>query len=155
MDSVHNAIPIQRAMFPREWMTPQKSLDAQYGGPPYGGPPYGGPPPAGPPPTWYPTPAPPPTPPGGPTPAGRGGYEDTRHPKKTPYGPLPQVVQQLREHSGDPHGIREAHVGPPHPSKILPPNGPIFLMLEWRLGEMFPRTSVQVCPGPYKKGGIH
>jgi hypothetical protein len=72
-DSVRNAIPIQRAMFPCEWMTPLKSPDALYGGPP-----YGGPPPAGPPPTWDPTPAPPP---GGPTPPGQGGYEDTRHPK--------------------------------------------------------------------------
>jgi hypothetical protein len=70
-DSVRNAIPIQHAMFPREWMTPQKSPGAQYGGPP-----YGGPPPAGPPPTWGPTHAPPPTPPGGPTPPGRGGYKD-------------------------------------------------------------------------------
>ena len=73
-DSVRNAIPIQRAMFPREWSTPLKSPDAKYGGPQ-----YGGPPPAGLPPTWDPTPAPPPTPPGGPTPPGRGGYEDTRH----------------------------------------------------------------------------
>jgi hypothetical protein len=29
-DSVRNAIPIQRAMFPREWMTPLKSPDALY-----------------------------------------------------------------------------------------------------------------------------
>ena len=73
-DSVRNAIPIQRAMFPREWSTPPlKSPDAKYGGPPYGGPPLG------PPPTWGPIPAPPPTPPVGPTPPGRGGYEDTRH----------------------------------------------------------------------------
>ena len=43
-DSVHNAIPIQRAMFPREWMAPLKSPDALYGGPPYGGP-HPGPPP--------------------------------------------------------------------------------------------------------------
>jgi hypothetical protein len=56
-DSVRKAIPIQRALFPREWMTPQKSPDAQYGRPL-----YGGLPPAGPPPTWYPTPAPLPTP---------------------------------------------------------------------------------------------
>jgi hypothetical protein len=63
-------------MFPREWMTPLKSPDALYGGPPYGGPP------PGPPPTWDPTPALPPTPPGGPTPTRPGGgYEDTRHPK--------------------------------------------------------------------------
>ena len=60
--------------------------------------------------------------------------------------------QQLCEHSGDPHGIREAHVQPPHPSKILPPNGPIFLELEFRFGEMFPWTLVQVCPWPSKKG---
>jgi hypothetical protein len=43
-------------------------------------------------------------------------------------------------------------MSPPHPSKILPPNGPIFLVLECRFGEMFPGTSVQVCPGPSKKG---
>jgi len=144
-DSVCNAIPIQRAMFPREWMTPQKSPDAQYGGPP-----YGGPPPAGPPPTWGPTHAPPPTPPGGTHTTGTRRVRGHPPPKnKTPDGPLPQAVQQLREHSGDPHGIREVHFGPPHPSKILPPNGPIFLVLEWHLGEMFPGTSVQVCLGPY------
>jgi hypothetical protein len=74
-DSVCNAIPIQRAMFPREWMAPLKSPDALYGGPTYGGPP------PGPPPTWEPAPALPPTPPGGPTPTRPGGYEDTSHPK--------------------------------------------------------------------------
>jgi hypothetical protein len=30
-DSVCNAIPIQRAMFPREWMAPLKAPDALYG----------------------------------------------------------------------------------------------------------------------------
>jgi hypothetical protein len=74
-DSVRNAIPIQRAMFPREWMARLKSPDALYGGPKYGGPP------PGPPPTWEPAPALPPTPPGGPTPTRPGGYEDTCHPK--------------------------------------------------------------------------
>jgi len=143
-DSVRYTIPIQRAMFPREWMTPQKSPGAQYSGPP-----YGGPPPAGPPPTLGLTHAPPPMPLGGPTPPGRGGYEDTRHPKiKLLMDPYLKRYNK-REHSGDPHDIREAHVGPPHPSKILPPNGPIFLVLEWCLGEMFPGTSVQVCLGPY------
>jgi hypothetical protein len=77
----------------------------------------------------------------GPTAVAPGGTHTTEtrrirgHPppkNKTPDGPLPQVVQQLCEYFGDPHGIREAHVGPPHPSKILPPNGPIFLVLEWR-----------------------
>ena len=33
MDSVRNAIPIQRAMFPREWMAPLKAPDALYGRP--------------------------------------------------------------------------------------------------------------------------
>jgi hypothetical protein len=39
--------------------------------------------------------------------------------------------------------------------KILPPKWPILLVLELCVGEMFPRTSVQVCPGPFKKGRIH
>jgi hypothetical protein len=67
-DSVRNAIPIQRAMFPREWMVPLKAADAQFGRPP-----------PGPPPTHWDTPAlappltePPPT---------RPGQEDIRHPK--------------------------------------------------------------------------
>jgi hypothetical protein len=81
-----------------------------------------------------------------------GGHPPPKN--QTPDGPLPKAVQQLCEHSQDPHGIREAHVGPPHPSKILPPNWPILLVLELSFGEMIPRTSVQVCPGPFKKGQI-
>jgi hypothetical protein len=69
-DSVCNAIPIQRAMFPREWMAPLKAPDALYGRPP-----------PGPPPTWEPAPALPPPPLGGPPPTRPGGQEDTRHPK--------------------------------------------------------------------------
>jgi len=68
-DSVCNAIPIQWAMFPREWMAPLKAPDALYGRPP-----------PGPPPTWEPALALPPPPPGGPPPT-RPGQEDTRHPK--------------------------------------------------------------------------
>jgi hypothetical protein len=71
---------------------------------------------------------------------------------KTPDGPIPQAVQQLREHSRDRHGIREAHVGPPHPSKILPPNGPIFLVLECHFGEMFLGTWCRFVQGHIKKG---
>jgi hypothetical protein len=41
-DSVHNATPIQWAMFPREWMVPQKVADAQFGRPPPGPPPTQG-----------------------------------------------------------------------------------------------------------------
>ena len=82
-----------------------------------------------------------------------GGHPPPKN--QTPHGPLPQAVQQLCEHPQDPHGIRKAHVGPPHPTKILPPKWPILLVLELCVGEMFPRTSVQVCPGPLKKGRIH
>ena len=81
---------------------------------------------------------------------GAGGHPPPKN--QTPDGPLPQAVQQLCEHFGDPHSIRKVHVGPPHPSKILPPNGPILLVLELRFGEMLPQTSVQVFPGPFKKG---
>jgi len=146
-DSVRNAIPIQQAMFPHEWMAPLKAPDTLYGRPPLG-----------PPLTWEP-PALPPLPPGGPPPTSPG-QEDTRHPKikllMDPY--LKWYNNYVNcEHSGDPHGIRKAHIGPPQPSKILPPNWPILLVLELRFGfgEMLPRTLVQVCPGPFKKGQIH
>jgi hypothetical protein len=70
-DSVCNAIPIQQAMFPREWMAPMKAPDATFSRPP----------PPGPPPTWWePAPALPPPLTGGPPP-GRPGQEDIRHPK--------------------------------------------------------------------------
>jgi hypothetical protein len=82
-----------------------------------------------------------------------GGHPPPKN--QTPDGSLPQAVQQLCEHSRDPHGIWEAHVGPPHPPKILPPKLPILLVLKLRFGEMLPQTSVQVCPGPFKKGQIH
>jgi hypothetical protein len=93
----------------------------------------------------------------GPTAATPGGTPTNKtraggHPppkNQTPDGPLPQGVQQLCEHCGDPLSIRKAHDGPPHPSKILPPDWPILLVLELRFGEMLPRTSVQVCPGPF------
>ena len=137
MDSVCNAIPIQRAMFPREWMAPLKAPDALYGRPP-----------PGPPPTWEP-PALPPPPPGGPPPT-RPGQEDTRHPKIK----LVLIDPYLKRYNV-PLGIRKAHDGPPHPSKILPPDWPILLVLELHFGEMNPRTSVQVCPGPFEKGRIH
>ncbi len=55
-DSVRKAIPIQRAMFPREWMVPPKAADAQFGRPPPGLPP-----------TQWATPAVPPPPMGPPT----------------------------------------------------------------------------------------
>jgi hypothetical protein len=69
-DSVRNAIPIQRAMFPCEWMSQAMS------GFPFGGPP------TGPPPTQWATPAlvPPPTAPMTPTQT----KEDTCHPKIKP-----------------------------------------------------------------------
>jgi hypothetical protein len=78
--------------------------------------------------------------------------------------PLPgnQHRPYRRRPRGDPHqqdqeGTRtpptqKSNVGPPHSSKILPLNGPIFLVLELRFGEMLPQTLVQVCPGPSKKG---
>ena len=66
-DSVRNAIPIQQAMFPHEWMAPMKAPD------PYDRPPLG------PPPTWEPPALPPPLP-GGPPPT-RPGQEDIRHPR--------------------------------------------------------------------------
>ena len=66
-DSVRNAIPIQRVMFPHEWMVPLKVADAQFGRPP-----------PGPPPTQWDMPAlaPPLT---GPPPT-RLGQEDIHHP---------------------------------------------------------------------------
>jgi hypothetical protein len=69
-DAVRNAIPIQRAMFPREWMAPIAVAD------PYSKPPAG--PPPGPPPTWEPAPGPPRA---QAPPQGRSGQEDIRHPK--------------------------------------------------------------------------
>jgi hypothetical protein len=68
-DLVCNAIPIQQAMFPCEWMAPLKVPDALYGRPL-----------PGPPPTWGPAPSLPPPPPGGPPPT-RPGQEDIHHPK--------------------------------------------------------------------------
>jgi hypothetical protein len=68
-DSVRNAIPIQQAMFPREWMAPLKAPDTLFGRPP-----------PGPPPTWGPALVLPPQPPGGPPPT-RPGQENIRHPK--------------------------------------------------------------------------
>ena len=38
-DSVCNAILIQQAMFPHEWMVPPKAADTQFGRPPPGPPP--------------------------------------------------------------------------------------------------------------------
>ena len=67
-DSVRNATPIQRAMFPQEWMVPQKAADTQFGRPPLG-----------PPPTQWDTPALAPPLTGPPTP--RPGQEDIHHPK--------------------------------------------------------------------------
>jgi len=132
MDSVRNAIPIQRAMFPREWMAPLKAPHALYGRPP-----------PGPPPTWEPAPALLPPPPGRPPPT-RPGQEDTRHPK------IKLLIDPYLKRYNNYMNIPE--ILTPHPSKILPPNCPILLVLELRVGKMLPRTSVQVCPGPFKKG---
>jgi hypothetical protein len=68
-DLVRNAILIQRAIFPHEWLAPLKAPDALYGRPP-----------PGPSPTWGPAPALPPQTLGGPPPT-RPGQEDIRHPK--------------------------------------------------------------------------
>jgi hypothetical protein len=46
MDSVRNAIPIQRVMFPREWITPQVVSGTPRGGMPQGKPPTQWTPPA-------------------------------------------------------------------------------------------------------------
>ena len=84
--------------------------------------------------------------------SGAGGHPPPKN--QTPDGPLPQAVQQLCEHSGDLHGIRNAHVGPPHPSKILPPNWPILLVLEllFGLGRCFHGPWCRFARGHLKKG---
>ncbi len=147
-DSVHNAILIQHAMFPREWMTPQKAPDATYGGPP-----YGGPPPAGPPPTWFPTLAPPPTPPGGPKPPGRGAYKDTRHPKikllmdpylkrYNNYINIPEILTASGKRMSD----------LPTLPKYCHPTGQSFLCWNGVLGRCFRRPRCRYARGHLKKG---
>ncbi len=146
-DSVRNAKPIQRAMFPREWSTPFKSPEARYGGPPYGGLP------PGPPPTWGPTPAPPPTPLGGPTPPGRGGYKDTRHLKiKLPMDPylkrynnyvnIPEILTASGKRMSD----------LPTLPQYCHPTGQSFLCWNGVLGNCFRGPRCRFARGHLKKG---
>ncbi len=85
-DAVRNALPIQRATFPKEWLTPTPSPLGQGGGEYQGGGGYQSPrQPAGPPLTNWPNPAPAITPAlsGGPSPGGprKQGGEDVQNPK--------------------------------------------------------------------------
>jgi hypothetical protein len=81
---------------------------------------------------------------------GAGGHPPPKN--QTPGGPLPQAVQQLCEHSGDPHGIRKAHVRLPHPSKILPPTSQYFLCWNCALGRCFRGPWCRFAWGHLKKG---
>ena len=134
-------------MFPREWSTPLKSPDAKYGGPPYGGPPPGLPP------TWDLTPAPLPSPPGGPTPPGRGGYEDTNHPKLkllmdpyikryNNYVNIPEIVTASGKRMSD----------LPTLPKYCHPTGQSFLCWNGVLGRCFRGPWCRFARGHLKEG---
>jgi hypothetical protein len=139
-DSVCNAIRIQRAMFPREWMAPLKAPDALYGRPP-----------PGPPPTWEP-PALPSPPPRGPPPT-RPGQEDTRHPKikllvdpylkrYNNYVNIPEILTASGKHMSD----------YPTLPKYCHPTSQYFLCWNCALGRCFRGPWCRFAWGHLKKG---
>ena len=140
-DSVRNAIPIQRAMFPREWMAPLRAPEAMYGRPP-----------PGPPPTWGPAPVLPPQPPGG-TPPTRPGQEDIRHPKikllmdpylkrYNNYVNIPKILTASGKRMSD----------LPTLPKYCHPSGQSFLCWNCVLGRCFHGPRCRFARGHIKKG---
>jgi len=139
-DSVRNAILIQRAMFPREWIAPLKAPDALYGRPSPGLPP-----------TWEP-PALPPPPLGG-SPPTRPGQEDTHHPKikllmdpylkrYNNYVNIPEIFTASGKHMSD----------LPTLPKYCHPTGQSFLCWNWALGRCFCGPRCRFARGNLKKG---
>jgi hypothetical protein len=121
-DLVRNAIAIQRATFPHEWASQAPPLA-----------PYGLSPPAGTPPNSMACSGRSTTT-GGiqrksrRTTSGLGGHTSSKNQEHD--GSIPQEIQQLCQSVRHPHVVRQANVGPPHNTKVLPPNGPITPMLE-------------------------
>jgi hypothetical protein len=87
------------------------------------------------------------------TTSGLGGHTSSKNQEHD--GSIPQEIQQLCQSVRHPHVIRQMNVGPPHNTKVLPPNGPIVPMLEQCTWEMFPGLMMQVLKGTCRKGRVN
>ncbi len=143
MDSVQNAIPIQWAMFPREWMSPQGASGTQQGSTK---------PPGEPPTQW----AMPTAVPGASTTPTKPPQqrEDTRHPK------IKLLMDSFLKRYNNFVGLSDILTACGKWMTDLPtiPNychttGQSFFVLEQRVGAVFPRWLMQVLERPREKRG--
>jgi hypothetical protein len=140
-DAVGNALIIQWAMFPREWLSPA-APEATYSAPL--------------------TPAPPPpttntvagTCPGAEPPCPGIGKEAGHTPSKTTwaYGSIPTVVQQCLQSVGNTHIVWKADDGPPNPSAILPSTGNSFICWNSVLAKCYQGPRCRFAQGHVQKG---
>ncbi len=142
-DTIRNALVIQRATSPREWLSPA-APELTYGVIRTPAPPSGLPP------MRWPEPAPVPSP----LAPAQSTREDTRHLKSQalmdPYFLRYNNVLNLLDILPF---VQKANDGPPNPSTILPPYRSPVHLLEQCIDKMLPGPQVQVCQRPFKERG--